>query len=58
MSTRPSADNARRPVTIPGVLEQKRSGKPIVMVTAYDYPSARAAEAAGSTSCWSVIPAR
>jgi 3-methyl-2-oxobutanoate hydroxymethyltransferase len=47
MSTRPSADNARRPVTIPGVLEQKRSGRPIVMVTAYDYPSARAAEAAG-----------
>ena len=47
MSTRPSADNARRPVTIPGVLELKRAGRPIVMVTAYDYPSARAAEAAG-----------
>jgi 3-methyl-2-oxobutanoate hydroxymethyltransferase len=47
MSTRPSADNARRPVTIPGVLELKRAGTPIVMVTAYDYPSARAAQAAG-----------
>ena len=47
MSTRPSAERARRPVTIPGVLELKRSGGPIVMVTAYDYPSARAAEAAG-----------
>ena len=47
MSTRPSADSARRPVTIPGVLEMKRAGTPIVMVTAYDYPSARAAQAAG-----------
>ena len=46
MSTRPSADNGRRPVTIPGLFELKRSGRPIVMVTAYDYPSARAAEAA------------
>ena len=25
----------------------KRAGTPIVMVTAYDYPSARAAQAAG-----------
>ena len=47
MSTRPSADTGRRPVTIPGVLEMKRAGTPIVMVTAYDYPSARAAQAAG-----------
>jgi 3-methyl-2-oxobutanoate hydroxymethyltransferase len=28
-------------------MEKKRLGEPIVMVTAYDYPSARAAEAAG-----------
>src|SRR5664279_3541623 len=47
MSTRPSPEPGRSPVTIPGLLEQKRSGRPIVMVTAYDYPSARAAESAG-----------
>src|ERR1041385_8399185 len=35
------------PVTLPGLAEKKRLGEPIVMVTAYDYPSARAAEAAG-----------
>jgi len=29
------------------LMEKKRLGDPIVMVTAYDYPSARAAEAAG-----------
>jgi 3-methyl-2-oxobutanoate hydroxymethyltransferase len=46
MSTRPSVPAGRRPVTIPALFEMKRSGRPIVMVTAYDYPSARAAEAA------------
>ena len=46
MSTRPSLPADRRPVTIPSLFEMKRSGRPIVMVTAYDYPSARAAEAA------------
>lgn len=37
----------RLPVTLPELAERKRRGEPIVMVTAYDYPSARAAEAAG-----------
>ena len=35
------------PVTLPRLTEMKRLGEPIVMVTAYDFPSARAAEAAG-----------
>ena len=34
-------------MTLPLLGEKKRLGEPIVMVTAYDYPSARAAEAAG-----------
>jgi 3-methyl-2-oxobutanoate hydroxymethyltransferase len=37
----------RLPMTLPLLMEKKRLGDPIVMVTAYDYPSARAAEAAG-----------
>jgi 3-methyl-2-oxobutanoate hydroxymethyltransferase len=37
----------RVPVTLPALLELKRLGQPIVMVTAYDFPSARSAEAAG-----------
>jgi len=52
MSTHPSQISAavttdRLPVTLPRVAEMKRRGEPIVMVTAYDFPSARAAEAAG-----------
>jgi 3-methyl-2-oxobutanoate hydroxymethyltransferase len=52
MSTMPSnvkipADASRLPMTLPRLAEKKRFGEPIVMVTAYDYPSARAAEAAG-----------
>ncbi|MBW3654243.1 MAG: 3-methyl-2-oxobutanoate hydroxymethyltransferase [Actinobacteria bacterium] len=52
MSSHPSriaADAAieRLPVTLPRLGEMKRLGEPIVMVTAYDFPSARAAEAAG-----------
>jgi len=35
------------PMTLPRLAEKKRLAEPIVMVTAYDYPSARAAEAAG-----------
>jgi 3-methyl-2-oxobutanoate hydroxymethyltransferase len=34
-------------MTLPLLMEKKRLGEPIVMVTAYDYPSARAAESAG-----------
>jgi 3-methyl-2-oxobutanoate hydroxymethyltransferase len=37
----------RLPMTLPLLHEKKRLGDPIVMVTAYDYPSARAAESAG-----------
>ena len=37
----------RLPVSLPQLAEKKRLGEPIVMVTAYDYPSARAAESAG-----------
>ena len=41
------SDPGRLPMTLPLLVEKKRLGDPIVMVTAYDYPSARAAEAAG-----------
>ena len=43
MSTEPE----RSRVTIPALAEMKARGEPIVMVTAYDYPSAQVAEAAG-----------
>ena len=35
------------PMTLPRLAEKKRQGEAIVMVTAYDYPSATVAEAAG-----------
>jgi 3-methyl-2-oxobutanoate hydroxymethyltransferase len=35
------------PMTLPRVAEKKRLGEPIVMVTAYDYPSAQVAQEAG-----------
>ena len=41
----PPADRA--PVTLPRLAEMKAAGEPIVMVTAYDYPSAKVAEEAG-----------
>jgi 3-methyl-2-oxobutanoate hydroxymethyltransferase len=41
------ADASRLPMTLPRLAEMKRLGEPVVMVTAYDYPRARAAEAAG-----------
>lgn len=51
MSSQPAvqipADPGRLPMTLPLLAEKKRLGEPIVMVTAYDYPSARSAEAAG-----------
>jgi len=37
----------RSRVTLPMLADKKRAREPIVMVTAYDFPSARAAEAAG-----------
>jgi 3-methyl-2-oxobutanoate hydroxymethyltransferase len=39
--------DAPLPMTLPRLDEKKRLGEPIVMVTAYDYPSAQVAEAAG-----------
>jgi 3-methyl-2-oxobutanoate hydroxymethyltransferase len=35
------------PMTLPRLAEKKRLGEPIVMVTAYDYPSAQVAQEAG-----------
>jgi 3-methyl-2-oxobutanoate hydroxymethyltransferase len=50
MSTEPRIPHAppgeHRPVTIPRLAEMKERGEPIVMVTAYDYPSAQVAEEA------------
>jgi 3-methyl-2-oxobutanoate hydroxymethyltransferase len=37
-----------RPVSAPDVVARKGSGEPLVMVTAYDAPSARAVDAAGT----------
>jgi 3-methyl-2-oxobutanoate hydroxymethyltransferase len=42
-----SNEPVRLPVTLPSLHEKKALGEPIVMVTAYDFPSARAAEMAG-----------
>ncbi|HTE62871.1 MAG TPA: 3-methyl-2-oxobutanoate hydroxymethyltransferase [Solirubrobacteraceae bacterium] len=51
MSTPPRHDNAepepRRKVTLTKLGEMRALGEPIVMVTAYDHPSAKVAEAAG-----------
>jgi 3-methyl-2-oxobutanoate hydroxymethyltransferase len=38
---------ARQPITLPRLAEMKRAGEPIVMVTAYDYPSAQIVDEAG-----------
>src|SRR5881227_1791225 len=51
MSARPQASHAPpakgKPITLSTLSEKKALGEPIVMVTAYDYPSAQVAEAAG-----------
>jgi 3-methyl-2-oxobutanoate hydroxymethyltransferase len=50
MSAAPAASppvTDRLPMTLPRLAEKKRLGEPIVMVTAYDHPSARVAEEAG-----------
>jgi 3-methyl-2-oxobutanoate hydroxymethyltransferase len=39
--------DAPLPVTLPRLAEKRRLGEPIVMITAYDYPSAQIAEDAG-----------
>ncbi|MEM6793115.1 MAG: 3-methyl-2-oxobutanoate hydroxymethyltransferase [Acidobacteriota bacterium] len=41
------APASRRPVTVPWVRRKGRRREPLVMVTAYDYPQARSADAAG-----------
>jgi 3-methyl-2-oxobutanoate hydroxymethyltransferase len=43
----PDSLHAPLPMTLPRLAEKKRLAEPIVMVTAYDYPSAQVAEAAG-----------
>jgi 3-methyl-2-oxobutanoate hydroxymethyltransferase len=47
MSVPDTPPEVRPPVTVPQLREMKERGQPIVMVTAYDYPSALAAEQAG-----------
>jgi 3-methyl-2-oxobutanoate hydroxymethyltransferase len=51
MSARPQASHAPpakgKPITLSKLSEKKALGEPIVMITAYDYPSAQVAEAAG-----------
>ena len=51
MSARPQASHAPpakgKPITLSTLAEKKALGEPIVMVTAYDYPSAQVAEEAG-----------
>ncbi len=50
MSARPQDDRGgrgRTPVTLPRLAEMKAQGEPIVMVTAYDHPSAQVVEEAG-----------
>ena len=50
MSTQPidkPQPDERKPVTLPQIAEMKRAGEPIVMVTAYDYPSALIVDEAG-----------
>jgi 3-methyl-2-oxobutanoate hydroxymethyltransferase len=43
----PQGNVERKPVTLPRIAEMKLNAEPIVMVTAYDHPSAQVAEAAG-----------
>ncbi|MEO8092612.1 MAG: 3-methyl-2-oxobutanoate hydroxymethyltransferase [bacterium] len=46
---KPSRGDAERaPVSLPRLAEMKRNGEPIVMVTAYDHPSALVVEEAGA----------
>src|ERR1700744_5981874 len=46
-TTVPQSLDAPVPMTLPRLAEKKRLGEPIVMVTAYDYPSAPVAEEGG-----------
>jgi hypothetical protein len=44
---RADAGSDRLPMTLPRLAEKKRLGEPIVMITAYDFPSGQIAEEAG-----------
>ena len=52
MSTTPKTqtdtDPGRLPMTLPRLAEKKRLGEPIVMVTAYDFPSGQIVDGAGA----------
>jgi 3-methyl-2-oxobutanoate hydroxymethyltransferase len=43
----PAQPSERKPMTLPRLAEMKLAAEPIVMVTAYDHPSAQVAEEAG-----------
>jgi 3-methyl-2-oxobutanoate hydroxymethyltransferase len=50
MSTHPPSkpsQPAEEPLTLPRIAQMKRDGDPIVMITAYDYPSAQIVDEAG-----------
>src|ERR1700743_1144260 len=49
-TTVPQSLDAPLPMTLPRLAEKKRLGEPIVMVTAYDYPSAQGAQEGGVAS--------
>ena len=46
-----ASDPGPLPMTLPHLAEKKRLGDPIVMVTAYDFPSGSARRGRGPTSC-------
>ena len=46
--TSPHTDPGRLPMTLPRLAEKKRLHEPIVMVTAYDFPSGQIVDAAGA----------
>ncbi len=56
-TTVPQSLDAPLPMTLPRLAEKKRLGEPIVMVTAYDYPSLRWRRPPASTSRWWATPA-
>jgi 3-methyl-2-oxobutanoate hydroxymethyltransferase len=47
MTTASSPPDARAPLSAPDIRARKHDGTPLVMVTAYDFPSARVADGAG-----------
>ncbi len=47
VQTNPVGTGDPVPMTLPRLIERRRLGEPIVMVTAYDYPSAHVAQVAG-----------